>query len=212
MDGFVNTSHAADSLGISRSTLRSMANKGLIKVIKTPGGHRMYNVDGYIREHSNFTGSTVRRSICYARVSSRGQKDDLQRQVLYLQNHFPNHELIQDIGSGLNFNRKGLRQVMDLAIKGEIQQLVVAYKDRLTRFGFSLFEYILTTYSNASILVLNDVSHSPEEELTNDILQVLTLFSARINGLTKYKDQIKHDSDIPKPPAEEDAQEDDGCI
>ena len=212
MDGFVNTSHAATSLGISRSTLRSMANKGLIKVIRTPGGHRMYNVDGYIRENSNFTGSTIRRSFCYARVSSRGQKDDLQRQILYLQNHFPNHELIQDIGSGLNFNRKGLRQILDLAIKGEIQELVVAYKDRLTRFGFPLFQYLLSTYSNASIVVLHDVSHSPEEEVTNDILQILTVFSARVNGLRKYKHQIKDDSDIPKPRSENDAQEDDRSL
>lgn len=200
---FVSIREAQRIMGFSQSTLRKMADEGLIHVIKTPGGHRKFDVSSYTCKQLECKEDKV--SICYARVSSKGQRDDLQRQILYLKERFPNHQIIKDIGSGLNFKRKGLRQILDLAHKGEIKELVVAHKDRLCRFGFELIEYILSTYSNAPILVLNNVSLSPEQELSKDILQILTVFGARVNGLRKYKHTIKNDKSLSGSTAEADA-------
>ena len=103
-------------------------------------------------------------------------------------NKFPNHTLIEDIGSGINFNRKGLRRIIKLAISGQIEELVVAYKDRLTRFGFELIEDLIKEYSNGRILVLNQNKKiEPEEELIKDMLHIMNIFVAKMNGLRKYK-------------------------
>ena len=93
--------------------------------------------------------------IAYVRVSTNGQKDDLERQIKYMKKKYPNHKVIEDIGSGINFNRKGLRKIIKLAIEGKIKELVVAYKDRLTRFGFELIEDLIKEYSNGKIIILN---------------------------------------------------------
>jgi putative resolvase len=85
---------------------------------------------------------------------------------------------------------------LELAHTGQLEELVVAYKDRLCRFGFELFEHILQTQSNASIVVLNDTTHSPEEEVVNDLLPVITVFSARVNGLWSYHNKIKNDTTV----------------
>ena len=138
----------------------------------------------------------IGKKICYARVSGRAQKEDLQNQILLLKTRFPYHEIISDYGSGLNFKRKGLLKLLDLAYKGELQEVVVTYKDRLCRFGFELFEHIFKTQSNASILVLNQVSRTAESELSSDLLSIITVFSSRMYGLRKYKSQIKDDKSL----------------
>ena len=114
----------------------------------------------------------------------------------YLKQKYPDSEIISDYGSGLNFHRKGLQKIMDIAYKGELQELVVTYKDRLCRFGFELIEYILKTQSNATIMVLCYNSTSKESELATDLLSIITVFSARMHGLRKYKNQIKEDKSV----------------
>ena len=100
------------------------------------------------------------------------------------------YEIIEDIGSGINFNRKGLRKIIKLGIEGKINKLVVAYKDRLTRFGFDLIEDLLKEYSNCDILVENDKEDKePKEELVDDVLQILNVYTAKMNGLRKYKNK-----------------------
>jgi len=101
---------------------------------------------------------------------------------------YPNYELIEDIGSGINFNRKGLRKIINLAIKGKINILVVAYKDRLTRFGFDLIEDLIIDYSEGKIIVVNNKEDKePKEELVDDVLQILNVYTAKLNGMRKYK-------------------------
>ena len=129
-------------------------------------------------------------------MSSRVQKSDLQNQIGLLKTKYPETEVISDFGSGLNFHRKGLEKIMDLAYKGELKEIVVTYKDRLCRFGFELIEYILKTQSNAKIVVLCQNSTSKESELATDLLSIITVFSARMHGLRKYKKQIKEDKSI----------------
>jgi predicted site-specific integrase-resolvase len=128
--------------------------------------------------------------IIYVRVSSMSQKNDLERQKIYMQKRYPGYLLIEDIGSGLNFNRRGLRKIIKYAISGKIEELVVAYKDRLARFGFELIEDLIKEYSNGRIIILNkNKDLEPEEELVKDMLQIMNIFTAKMNGLRKYKEK-----------------------
>ena len=100
---------------------------------------------------------------------------------------YPKYEVIEDIGSGINFNRKGLRKIIKLGIEGKISKLVVAYKDRLTRFGFELIEDLIKEYSNGEIIIENEKEEKePKEELVEDVLQILNVYTAKMNGLRKY--------------------------
>ena len=92
--------------------------------------------------------------------------------------------LIQDIGSGLNFKRKGIRKLIKLAIGGRVNEVVVAHKDRLTRIGFDLLEFIIKEYSNGQIIVLDN--NDSQDELMKDMLQLMNCFVAKMNGLRRY--------------------------
>ena len=102
--------------------------------------------------------------------------------------------IIEDIGSGINFNRKGLRKIIKYAIEGKINKVVVAYKDRLTRFGFELIEGLIKEYSNGEIIIENDneIKKEPKEELVEDVLQILNVYTAKLNGLRKYEKKNKN--------------------
>jgi putative resolvase len=173
-------------------------NASKIQTIITLGKCRLYNIQKYIDENISFKiiEPSSKKSICYCRVSTNGQKDHLKTQIEYMQRQYPTHTIIKDIGSGINFKREGIKTILELAHTGQIEELVVAYKDRLCRFGFELFEHILQTQSNASIVVLNDTTHSPEEEFVNDLLQIITVFSARVNGLRFNPNKIKNDTTV----------------
>ena len=126
--------------------------------------------------------------ICYARVSSIGQKNDLERQKEMLKEKYPTHMLIEDIGSGINLTKRGILKIIDLAIKGKIEELVIVYKDRLARFGYDLIEHIIKTYSNGRIIIMDkQKNEEPEEEIVKDVLQIMNVFVAKINGRRKYK-------------------------
>ena len=191
---YIKPKEASKILGVNIDTLRRMAERGEIKHIRTDTGRYLFDISSFIKRGN--PDIQERKTICYARVSSRGQKSDLQNQISLLKTKYPDSEIISDYGSGLNFHRKGLQKIMDIAYKGELQELVVTYKDRLCRFGFELIEYILKTQSNATIMVLCDNSTSKESELATDLLSIITVFSARMHGLRKYKNQIKEDKSI----------------
>lgn len=187
-------------LGISPTTLLTLAEKNKIEFIKTLGGHRKYNVKKYLNDNKIKTDLDVKNekeeekvlkdkiSICYVRVSTAGQKDDLIRQKEYMKKKYPNHLIIEDIGSGINFNRKGFRKIIKLGIEGKIKELVVAYKDRLTRFGYSLIEDLIKEYSNGSIVIeTNKEEKDKENEIVEDVLNILNVYTAKINGMRKYK-------------------------
>lgn len=189
---YVSTKTAKEMLGVHVLTLHNWEKTGKIDTIRTGGGHRLYNVDKYLREQNKGVESDTesddeKEDICYVRVSTVGQKDDLKRQKEYMKKKYPNYKIIEDIGSGINFNRKGLRKIIKMAIGGKINKLVVAYKDRLTRFGFELIEDLIKEYSNGKIIIENDKEQKePKEELVEDVLQILNVYTAKINGLRKY--------------------------
>ena len=131
------------------------------------------------------------KKICYCRVSSIGQKEDLERQVNYMKKHYPTYEIIKDIASGLNFKRKGLNKIIKEAISGEIEEIVVAYKDRLSRFGYDLIELLVVEYSKGKITVLNKREINSQEEIMEDLMQIMNVYVAKINGSRKYSKNIK---------------------
>lgn len=204
-DEFITTQKAKKILGVHEKTLQNWDKNNKIETIRTPGGRRMYNVNKYIRENNIDYKEVIKKAdpevkkeikddkkknICYVRVSTVGQKDDLKRQKEYMKNKYPTYEIIEDIGSGINFNRRGLRKIINMAIGGEVGTLIVAYKDRLTRFGFELIEDLIKEYSKGKIIIENDKKEKePKEELVEDVLQILNVYTAKLNGLRKYKKQ-----------------------
>jgi predicted site-specific integrase-resolvase len=139
----------------------------------------------------------TRINILYARVSSRAQKPDLDRQVEYLVSRYPDGEVVSEIGGGLNFKRKKMLAVLGRVMSGDVKRLVVAHKDRLARFGFDLFRW-LCEQNGCELVVEDESSLSPSEEMVEDILAILHCFSSRLYGLRKYKTQMSEDPDLPK--------------
>jgi predicted site-specific integrase-resolvase len=207
---YVGGKEASKILGVHQRTLYQWEEKKLIETIRTPGGKRLYNVSKYLEEHNDFknkkedvaiTSDEIdendfnkikeKLNICYVRVSSLGQKDDLNRQKEFMKKKYPKHIIIEDIGSGLNLNKRGIKKIIKLGISGKINELVVAYKDRLTRFGFELIEEIIKDYSNGNIIILNEKEEiEPEEELVKDLMSLMNVYVAKMNGLRKYKKKI----------------------
>jgi predicted site-specific integrase-resolvase len=111
-----------------------------------------------------------------------------------MQHKYPKHQIILEIGSGMNYKRNGLKKIIDLAILGRINELVIAYKDRLLRFGYEIIEYIITEYSNGKIIIINkSEEQTPTEEVVKDIISIMNVFVAKINGLRKYKIPITNE-------------------
>ena len=184
---YVNSKIARDTLGVCNKTLRVWAQKGKIEHIITEGGWRKYNIEKYL----NRNNLKDKKKICYARVSSNEQKQDLINQVSYLMEKYPEYEIIKDIGSGINFKRKGLRQIIDLAIKNELAEVVVTYKDRLCRIGYDMIEFVLTKYSNAKIVIDNNDFKQPQQEITEDLIEIITVYSSKLYGSRSHKNVSK---------------------
>ena len=197
---FVGGKEASQILGVHQRTLYQWEEKGEIETIRTSGNKRLYNVKKYLASKikvdnkcnnlDDLDNKTDKLNICYVRVSTQNQKEDLERQKLLMTTKYPNYIIIEDIGSGLNLNKRGINKIIHLAIKGKINELVVAYKDRLTRFGFELIEEIITKYSNGKIIILNKSEEiSQEEELVKDVMAIMNVYVAKINGLRRYKNK-----------------------
>ena len=204
-DNYVPSRIATKKLGVHQRTLYQWEEKGWIETIRTLGGKRLYNVDKYLRENGNKeinekTNNDIENlgkekdkvKLSYVRVSSAGQKDDLERQKLLIRKKYPEHTMIEDIGSGINLNKRGIRKIIDLAIEGKIEELVIAHKDRLARFGYELIEDLIKKYSGGKIIIAEKKEElMPEEELAQDVLQIMNVFVAKMNGLRKYKKKDK---------------------
>jgi predicted site-specific integrase-resolvase len=194
---FVGGKEASSILGVHQRTLYQWETKKKIETMRTPGGKRLYNVQKFISENqeyvktngiSNNITNNEKKNICYVRVSSANQSNDLERQKEVMKKLFPKYEIIEDIGSGLNLNKRGIRRIIKMAIEGKINELVIAYRDRLTRFGYDLIENIIKEYSNGRITVLNKKQTlKPEEELVSDVMALMNVYVAKMNGLRRYK-------------------------
>lgn len=138
----------------------------------------------------------------YTRVSTNGQKDDLKNQIEFLLNFTSSKgiivdETIEDIGSGLNYNRKKWNKLIEECMENKVDSIIVTHKDRFIRFGYDWFEQFLSKY-NVKIIVVNNELLSPQEEVVQDIISILHVFSCRIYELRKYKKTIEGDEEIAK--------------
>ena len=192
-NSYLTRKEATKLLGIHYHTLYKLAEKKEIETIKI-GSRQLYNVNKYLQSKKIININQIRRKICYCRVSSSKQKEDLNRQIEQMTKKYPEYELIKDIGSGLNMNKEGLNKIIDYAIKGEIEILVISYKDRLVRFGYEMIERLIKEYSNGVIRVENaKEEETPMVELSKDIVSIMNVYVAKMNGLRKYKKLITDD-------------------
>lgn len=184
---YLRPREVTEILGITYRTLQTWTREKKIEYITRDSGRNLYLEDSvYSHLSGRNNNDEPKEKIIYARVSSRGQKEDLERQSAFLKERYPSHRVIKDIGSGLNSKRKGFKTVLDLAINGRLKEVVVTHKDRLVRFNFEMFEYIIKS-KGGRILVLYDRETSPLEELTEDIISIVQVFSSRLYGLRSWK-------------------------
>ena len=192
----------AELLGVSVKTLQRWDRDGILKANRTPTDRRYYTYDQYLQFKGIQTENDIRDTVIYARVSTRNQKDDLQNQVEFLK-QFCNakgiivNQCIEDFGSGLNYNRKKWNKLLDEVMANKIKTIVISNKDRFIRFGYDWFEKFCEKF-NTKIIIVNNETLSPNEELVQDIISILHVFSCRLYGLRKYKNQIKEDEEIAK--------------
>jgi len=169
-----------------------MIEREEIETVKI-GKMTLYNLNKFLK-NEGVVVQKEKKNICYCRVSSRKQSGDLERQIKYMKEKYPNHEIISDIGSGLNFERKGLQKLMELGIKGEINEIRLTYKDRLARIGYELIEWIIKKYSSGKIIIENkEEEKTVGEEMTKDLLSIMNIYVAKVNGLRSYKKSIKEE-------------------
>ena len=192
----------AELLGVSVKTLQRWDRDGILKANRTPTDRRYYTYDQYLQFKGIQTDNDIRDVVIYARVSTRNQKDDLQNQVEFLK-QFCNakgiivNQCMEDFGSGLNDNRKKGNLLLEEVMENKIKTIVISSKDRFIRFGYDWFEKFCEKF-NTKIIIVNNEALSPNEELVQDIISILHVFSCRLYGLRKYKNQIKEDEEIAK--------------
>ena len=192
----------AELLGVSVKTLQRWDRDGILKANRTPTDRRYYTYDQYLQFKGIQTENDIRDTVIYARVSTRNQKDDLQNQVEFLK-QFCNakgiivNQCVEDFGSGLNYNRKKWNRLLDEVMANKIKTIVISNKDRFIRFGYDWFEKFCEKF-NTKIIIVNNETLSPNEELVQDIISILHVFSCRLYGLRKYKNQIEEDEEIAK--------------
>ena len=188
----ISIGKAAEELGVSRETLRRWESSGKINVERTPKGHRRYDL-AKLRGIVPHNTTSQRRTIGYARVSSHDQKTDLVRQVSVLESFCANHgwsyEIFQDLGSGLNYSKKGLKKLIKELCSGAVGRLVITHKDRLLRFGSELIFSLCEQFGTEVVIINASLESNFEDDLVQDVLEIITVFSARLYGSRSRKNK-----------------------
>lgn len=176
---------------ISTKSLRRWADEGTLRSVrfKGPEGKRLYDLPHLASLLGDVQAPVPRRRIVYARVSSAHQSEDLERQCTDLQAAYPQHELIKDVGSGLNFKRRGFTTLLDGVLSGMVAEVVVMHKDRLCRFGTELMDAIFAKFGTRFVVHGANTDASKTQELADDLLAITTVFVARHNGQRAAKNR-----------------------
>ena len=194
MDRLVTIGKAAKILGVSIMTLRRWDEAGKLPSVRTEGGHRRYDISKIKPETVHkFEYSDARRTIAYARVSSHDQKNDLERQKqvleLFCSKNGWQFEIITDFGSGMNYYKKGLTKLLDAILDDSAGRLVLTHKDRLLRFGAELV-FSICEAKGVEVVIINKGDDTTfEEDLATDVLEIITVFSARLYGSRSRKNK-----------------------
>jgi predicted site-specific integrase-resolvase len=193
MNEYIPTKKARKILGVTTQTLRKWDSEGKINTIRAPSNVRLYCVKDMCDIINYNLLVQEKKKIAYCRVSSKKQENDLERQKDFFRLQFPDYELVTDIGSGINFKRKGLQTILERSMQGDISEIMVTHKDRLCRFGFELLEWIFKKYNvTINILDRND-GKSESEELSDDILSIIHIFSCKQMGRRRYSNKKNKD-------------------
>ncbi|MDR1658555.1 MAG: IS607 family transposase [Deltaproteobacteria bacterium] len=192
MNTIVAIGKAAKALGVSITTLRRWEAAGKLTPVRTTSGHRRYDLSKLIPEQCHLSGGE-RRTIAYAHVSSHDQNNDLERQKqvleLYCARQGWTFEVVSDIGSGINYHKQGLKRLLNDIIEGHIGRLVITHRDRLLRFGAEIV-FAICEAKSVEVVILNQGEDTTcEEELAKDVLEIITVFSARLYGSRSHKNQ-----------------------
>lgn len=197
---FVSVGDAAKLTGLEAQTIRKMADKASILCYRTPSGQRRINLQSIQKFISNNIPTETQQAVqkqnfIYARVSTKKQMDDLSRQLEFIKRpEYSTYNVITDIASGINFKRKGLSTILDACLQNRIGDIVVAHRDRLCRFGFDLID-MLVSKAGGKIIVLEDSNDkTSEQELTEDLLSIIHVFSCRQMGKRSYTNRKSKDT------------------
>lgn len=188
----------AKLLNVTVKTLQNWDKQGTLKAYRTPTNQRFYTeeqLNQVLKLSNNNQEEKQSLKIGYCRVSTHNQKSSLENQEEYLRSYTNAKgvildEVFTDIGSGINYDRKNFNKILELVEAGEVLEIYVTYKDRFVRFGFDWFNNFCEKHG-AKIIILNQPSTSPEQELAEDLLNIVTVFSARNNDLITYKKQLE---------------------
>ncbi len=185
MSKYYSINEFSKILGVSAQTLRNWDNSGKLHPHHTSSnGYRYYSHE-QLNQVMNIKPSLDRIIIGYCRVSSNKQKDDLERQIenmkIYLTANGKPYEIISDIGTGINYKKKGLKELIKRISQNKVEKVVVLYEDRLLRFGFALVEYIASLY-HCEIEIIDNTEKSEQQELVEDLVQIITVFSCKLQG------------------------------
>ena len=197
MDKIYSIGQFAEMIGKSVHTLQVWDRKGILKAYRSPSDRRYYTHFQYL-EYMGVSGLTEKVNVIYARVSTRNQKDDLDNQIRFLQQYtfnqgIPVHEVLYDFGSGMNYKREKWNKLIDMCFDDKVSTIIISHKDRFVRFGFDWISDLLKRLTNTTILVVENVSTSPEEDLIQDLISIIHVFSCRVYGLRKYKRKLEKD-------------------
>jgi putative resolvase len=189
-------------IGRKVKTLQKWDREGTLKAHRSPTNRRYYTHDQYL-EYRGLKAAEKGQTIVYARVSGVTQKADLANQVKALETYCQMHQIkvdewMQDIGSGLNYKRKQFNRLMEMVELGQVRRIILAHRDRLVRFGYGYFEAFCERH-NTELIVVNGDTMSPEQELVQDLIAIVTVFGARLHGLRSYKKVLK-DAALQKDP------------
>ncbi|MGL5936545.1 MAG: IS607 family transposase [Cetobacterium sp.] len=184
---YVNTKEAREITRVTSATLRRWDKEDKVKTIRTSSGIRLYDKSSLLAVIGQKGDSDEKKSISYCRVSSKKQNDDLERQKDFMQSLYPDHELVSDVGSGINFKRKGLQRILEQVMQGKVEEVVVSHRDRLCRFAFELIEFIFKQHDTKLVVIDKTDNKSGSEELAEDVLAIIQVFACREMGKRRYK-------------------------
>ena len=190
---FVSIGKVCQLLGISLSTAYRWIKSGNLKSeFRTFGNHRRFNLSQIKSQFINSSNNDNKLTVLYSRVSSNDQKNDLitQQSKLLHYAQLNNIKLISDLGSGLNFKKSGLNTLLQLILTQQIKTLIINHKDRLLRFGSELI-FKLCDFYHIKVIILEDKYLSFEENLTHDVIELMTVFCAKLYGKRSHKNKLK---------------------
>ena len=183
---YLSTTETKNILKVTPQTLRDWASKDKIRSIRTPSGQRHYNKEDVFKIVGISTPIKQKKRIIYCRVSSKKQMDDLERQTDFLKSKYPSYIVVTDIASGINWKRKGLKTILEQSMLGDVEEIVVAHRDRLCRFAFELLEFIFNKSGTKLIIHNENTEKSTDQELADDILSIVHVYSCRNMGRRRY--------------------------